>query len=872
MDPPEEMSSRDAPNYYETPNFNRQRSIDPPEDIAGPSRSTPRFMADNQVDEFEMEGLMMTSMTNGVRRSFIGAGRNSSSSRRVSTAAIIAMCTSAWEPRNRARSSIALLFVTLLLLIMLTRNNSSAWHKVHLSEKDNKSKPQINDPLAQLTLEQRHKLLTRIYGYWGFYDGDAENRPQEPYMTVEQAGAYLDMKGDDFPEDSWQVDAVYVNHFLDAATKLVRRGQEAIFATYNGHGIVNVSVEELDGDVYGEVENPDARSAKRLDMFHLYEVDLSTVTNAKELDESSPSWQHKGGWTTSRSMDGLERRLLHAMMTNSNFTVVVTGSWQSMGYGGNHGWQSMAGVLDHLLSGVFEKLGMNLIVRAIGLPPKPGISTKEQVEVLRGGRSTLESSLGWSSIYGSDVDMVVWDDYSSISDDELDDTAKELFDFFARQALLSGPTNTPFIWGGPFEVLRNLHELADADVGQLGNAMSGIPSTTSDRIASTLPWASQYLNCPHEMQNTCQADAIRFMSQCWSDTMNSPSETQSKAIPVLPTAIGWRIHQLKGYTLGYNLLAAILDALNVWSEKTIYEGHPLADENWHIEEHVKNIQRKVLTLTQQHAPHCYKLHDKMQLPVRLCNQKLQGRTEFTPRANPSDTSLHGIVVPSPKGNTPSYELQTVFEGVAFENPVATLPSYAVDALEIIELGKHAKSQLQSTQPQSRRLNQRQLAIDAGEGWTIINSFPENDCNGSYSPTTSCGRVSTSTCLMEGHHGSIGYVSGDEATGWLSMMVPSISSGYVAVNVKIGDVKDQTASFDSLPDSFAFQYAIDESNISVLDKSQFIEKLQVFNGLGLISILDDTKKTSDKPVKISVRVVGGCPENDCRLNVSHLYWA
>jgi hypothetical protein len=234
--------------------------------------------------------------------------------------------------------------------------------------------------------------------------------------------------------------------------------------------------------------------------------------------------------------------------------------------------------------------------------------------------------------------------------------------------------------------------------------------------------------------------------------------------------------------------------------------------------------------------------------------------------------LHGIVVPSLKGKTPSYELQTVLEGVAFENPVATLPSYAVDALEIIELGKHAKRQLQSTQPQSRRLNQRQLAIDAGEGWTIINSFPEKDCNGSYSPTTSCGRVSTSTCLMEGHHGSIGYVSGDEATGWLSMMVPSISSGYVAVNLKIGNVKDQTASFDSLPDSFAFQYAIDESNISVLDKSQFIEKLQVFNGLGLITILDDTKKTSDKPVKISVRVVGGCLENDCRLNVSHLYWA
>lgn len=54
---------------------------------------------------------------------------------------------------------------------------------------------------------------------------------------------------------------------------------------------------------------------------------------------------------------------------------------------------------------------MNLVVRAIGLPPLSHLSAEEQTELIDGGKSTLLHTLGWSSIYGSDVDMVVWDDH-----------------------------------------------------------------------------------------------------------------------------------------------------------------------------------------------------------------------------------------------------------------------------------------------------------------------------------------------------------------------------------------------------------------------------------------------------------------------------
>ncbi len=70
------------------------------------------------------------------------------------------------------------------------------------------------------------------YGRWKFWDGDEEERPMEDY-TAEYPNR--DMPGEDFPDDAWQADAVYVNHILNDADKLIGRTMEAIFVEY-GHG------------------------------------------------------------------------------------------------------------------------------------------------------------------------------------------------------------------------------------------------------------------------------------------------------------------------------------------------------------------------------------------------------------------------------------------------------------------------------------------------------------------------------------------------------------------------------------------------------------------------------------------------------------
>ena len=285
-------------------------------------------------------------------------------------------------------------------MLIFTENDIGAWHRAIFSDTNNKFGGRgKNDPVAGLTHGQRQSLLKQIYGTWRFYDGSAEDRPEKPYMTVENAGnPYLDLEEDKFPLESWQADAVYANHFLDAAEKLISRGQQAIFDTYHGYGVSDVKVVE-DGEgetVDYTIENREKRITDRLKMFQMNEVDLSTVTSEEELQAAAPSWEIKGGWTTGRSFDGLQRRLIHAVTTNTKFTVVITGSWQSMGYGGNHAWQGMAGLFETLLKGIFEKLGVELVVRAIGLPPLSDLSIEDQATLMDGGKSTLLHTLGWS--------------------------------------------------------------------------------------------------------------------------------------------------------------------------------------------------------------------------------------------------------------------------------------------------------------------------------------------------------------------------------------------------------------------------------------------------------------------------------------------
>jgi hypothetical protein len=163
----------------------------------------------------------------------------------------------------------------------------------------------------QLDEKTKNKLIEK-WGQWHFWDGDKDMRPKTDYCATYPN---RDIPGDDFPDEAWQVDAVYVNHFLNEAEKLISRAMEAIFTEY-GKG----------------KPLPPEKLEERLKMFHWEMYDLSK--NEVPPPEFGRSGKREiGGWTTQRSFDGLVRRLLHAMVTEDTFTVVLAGHSAAKGEG-----------------------------------------------------------------------------------------------------------------------------------------------------------------------------------------------------------------------------------------------------------------------------------------------------------------------------------------------------------------------------------------------------------------------------------------------------------------------------------------------------------------------------------------------------------
>jgi hypothetical protein len=171
-------------------------------------------------------------------------------------------------------------------------------------------KPLLDTPLPD---EETSKQLTDKWGKWSFWDGDEDMRPTEEYLSKHP---HKDCPGEDLPDDSWQVDAVFVNHYLNDADKLISRAMDAIFAEY-GHPREGLEPTQL---------------AERMKQFHWEKVDMADAT------EPPPQYTKRGnrgngGWTTKRSEKGLVRRLLHAMMTSDTFTVVMGGHSAAAGEG-----------------------------------------------------------------------------------------------------------------------------------------------------------------------------------------------------------------------------------------------------------------------------------------------------------------------------------------------------------------------------------------------------------------------------------------------------------------------------------------------------------------------------------------------------------
>jgi hypothetical protein len=161
--------------------------------------------------------------------------------------------------------------------------------------------------------------------------------------------------------------------YLQKADSLIERAMSAILAEY-GQAALDY------GNYHVNMIPP---------MFAWAKVDLNNATRTPDEFRRN---RGNGGWTSQRSWKGLVSRLIQAMSTRSEFTVVLGGHSAAAGHG-NHFKQSYLMQFHKVLEPIFHQLSVKLISR----------------NQAQGGLGTVQSSLGFSSIYGSDIDLMLWD-------------------------------------------------------------------------------------------------------------------------------------------------------------------------------------------------------------------------------------------------------------------------------------------------------------------------------------------------------------------------------------------------------------------------------------------------------------------------------
>ena len=313
---------------------------------------------------------------------------------------------------------------------------------------------------AQPYPEDLEAQLKEKWGEWTF------DKPR----TTDLTDLYLkyphrDVPYDEFPASAWQKDTEYLAEFLKQGQLLVNRTMRAIMEEYG---------------------------VDSMEMWELTHYDLTVDTPPAR--KRSDSVLVNGGWTTDRSWRGLKKRLLHAIVTESPFVFAMGGHSSSAGHG-NHFIQSYTSQVQWILEAVFARLGVKHTARNFG----------------NGGLGTAHNGLAASSIYGPDLDILMWD--SGMTEKEL--TAP---DMMGRQAVLGG-VKVPLIYNMDPNILR-AYEKVGIDVAYKGTGSVGIPTKEVVQDVEAAPWATKNLRCSGEANEECKK--LEYNGTCWIERDDVP--------------------------------------------------------------------------------------------------------------------------------------------------------------------------------------------------------------------------------------------------------------------------------------------------------------------------------------------------------------
>lgn len=729
------------------------------------------------------------------------------------------------------------------------------------------------NPPPVATLEK----LAAKWGTWQFTDPKAAtDRPDnDDYVSKFPS---KDIPRTQFPAGAWQTDADYLKGFLPEADKLIERAMNVILAEYG----------------QGPDDRPGVSLEERRDMFALEFKNFDKQRSLQEEQENerdlrgSPGQEScpKGGWTTQRSFDGLVRRILHALVTRDTFTVVMGGHSAAAGHG-NHFRQSYMMQFHQVMEPVFSYLGVELISRNIA----------------QGGLGTIQNALGAGSLYGNEIDVLLWDSGMTEGPD------LKAIDMFGRQGMIGG-NRVPFLWGGNWKLLEDYHREVDADVGQFGMGQANIPVVMNETHAASIPYAARYLKCDNEISSLCREH--KFLANCWVDR---PDFTPPKAQKGKPGGqASWhpgnRWHQLTGRVLAFTILRGLKEAIAQWSQA---EGFALPDEAWHVTNYYENIRSKVKKLPPEFG-YCFQY--KGIIPTRMCSTPIKALSQFTPRANPLETSILNIMRPDADGKLPDVVADVQYDGPNVRNPILDIPEGEIDALAILNNGRKIPEpktrrllespmfQQGQVQPTSRRTANPDIIPGKGLEASVGNGEFPGYCDGSWNAV--CAREPANDCLLYDHHDRRGGILFSFLSGWIVLDVPKVKEGIIIVKVeawhntnemtKIKGWKTENnerhlrgpttvdeqhrfekAAVADLCDDFKIEYAIDGKITTIAGAEAFKE----FDHVGqrvveFWELLDDAdyiKEPEGKDVEVAFRMTGCGDLSPARaISFTHIYWA
>jgi len=702
--------------------------------------------------------------------------------------------------------------------------------------------------------EQRESDLAKEWGKWEFVDKKQGQRPSNDYCAE---FPNRDIPRDKFPPSAWQKDTEYLKDWLDQGIKLVDRAMEAILSEY-GHG---KNDESSMGMSFEE------RSA----MFQMTIYDLKDEKGPKPGKDGGTN----GGWTTDESFQGLVRRVLHALITNDSFTVILGGHSAAAGHG-NHFKQSYIMQFHKIMEPVFDLLGVPLLSR----------------NVAQGGLGTLQHSLGFRDMYGEDIDVLIWDSGMTEGRDI------KAVDIFYRQGLISGK-RVPYILdgGGSQGVISFYNVNANADVGAIGSGMVGISECVDEMQCEKLPYATRYMRCSEEVVSLCKGN--RFHSNCWVERDDVKPEKNQKEKPGSQVSWhpGFRVHQIEGRILAFTVLRAIKQGLEKWQQADKYE---LPDDAWHVANYYAEIRKKAL---QNNLPNGCK---ELPLPTRICDIPMHGRAEFTPRPNPEKTSIVSLVKANENGYKPHVASPNLYTGSDVHNPFLDLPDGAIDVQAIVSLGRKFEDgrrraqRVASSDNNSSGDHRKMSSIIPGLGWEMI-GVPAGYCDGTYN--SECGRDKNNECLLSGHNDGRGGILFSSYSGWLVMTLPAVEHGLIVLKVEDYHSANEltvakgwtsidnkghrqlrgntTESIESralkaapveICDNFSFEFAID-GKITTWNKERYIEERKIAQRVvELLTLLDDPNFTkTPKDVELAIRMTGCGDSSKIALLFTHVYF-